>query len=75
MGVPADDEHAKVIGWNFSYQGPLVLRRLGRDQSSRPQGSHLSGDPRRRDHSGPVRRAAPYCAAPERPQAGSLVSN
>jgi len=21
MGIAADDEHAKVIGWNFSYGG------------------------------------------------------
>ena len=29
MGVAADDEHAKVIGWNFAYGGPLVVRGCG----------------------------------------------
>jgi len=27
--VAGDDEHAKVIGWNFSYGGPLVVRGCG----------------------------------------------
>jgi hypothetical protein len=29
LRVEADDERAKVIGWNFSYQGPLVVRGCG----------------------------------------------
>jgi hypothetical protein len=29
MSVAADDEHAKVVGWNFSYGGPLVVRGCG----------------------------------------------
>ncbi len=29
MGIATDDEHAKVIGWNFSYGGPLVVRGCG----------------------------------------------
>ena len=29
MGVAADDEGAKVIGWSFSHGGPLVVRGGG----------------------------------------------
>jgi hypothetical protein len=49
MGVAADDEHAKVIGWNFPFGGPFVVRGCGDWGVVTPRGrwvhvSRASGD-------------------------------